>query len=132
MAVITKLKDFNRGLVEQEMATASIVMRVSFAGFDVVSRRAVSPASAVKTITANHGVPTDTAQPGEIRFSDESQRTAFSSLLDSHVATGTSTSQVDEDLDADALQELKTMFAGTINRDRAVDLLVRLAARETF
>jgi len=75
MAVIIKLKDFNPSLVEQEIAAASIVMRVSFTGFDAVSRRLVSPASAAKTITTNHGVATDTAQPGEIRFSDESQRT---------------------------------------------------------
>jgi len=132
MATIIKLKDFNPGLVEQEMAAASIVMRVSFTGFDAVSRRLISPTSAVKIITTNHGVATDTAQPGEIRFSNEPQRTAFSNLLNFHVATGISAKQVDEDLDADALRELKTMFAGTINRNRAIELLVRLVARETF
>ena len=132
MNKIVKLKDFNPGLVEQEMAAASMVMRVSFAGFDVVSRRLVTPTGAVKAITTSHGVATDTAQPGEVRFSDEAQRTAFSTLLDAHVATETSTKQVEEDLDKDALQELKTMFAGTINRNRAIDLMVRLIARETF
>ncbi len=132
MITIIKLKDFNPGLVEQEMTAASMVMRVSFAGFDAVSRRLVTPASSPKTITTSHGVATDTAQPGEIRFSDEAQRTAFSTLLDAHIATVTSTKQVDEDLDKDALLELQTMFAGTINRNRAIDLMVRLAARERF
>ena len=99
MAVIIKLKDFNPGLIQQEMAAASMVMRISFSGFDIVSHRLVTPASSVKNITTDHKVATDTAQPGEVRFSDESQRTAFSTLLDSHVATGTSADQAEQDAD---------------------------------
>jgi len=131
---IVKLKDFNPGLFTEELLAASLPVRTFFAGFDRASRRLVTPTSAPRLISRD-GVSdiNDFAEPGEIRLqTDESDRAALTTLLDAHASSGTSANQVEEDLDASALQDLKTMFAGTINRNRAIDLVVRLIARETF
>ncbi len=134
MATIIKLKDFNPGLVKEEMTAAGLLIRHQFTGFERVSVRLVTPSSGQREVSGDRVRQIfDMADSGEIRFdTDESNMTALSNLLDAHDSTGISVEQGEEDLDASALQELKTMFAGTIDRNRAVDLMVRLLSRESF
>jgi len=133
MIKIIKMKDFNPGKFREELV-ATLPIRHQFAGFDRVSNRLVTPAGVPRVISEDRvrGIQ-DLAQPGEVRFqTDESDRVALTTVLDAHVSSGTSAEQDEQDLDDAALQELKTMFTGTINRNRAIELLVRLAARERF
>jgi len=134
MIKIIKLKDFNPGLFEEQMIAARLTIRHQFVGFERVSLRLVTPSSGQRELSGDRVAKIfDMADSGEVRFdTDESNRRALSDLLDAHSSPGISADQAEEDLDVSALQELKTMLAGTINRNRAVDLLVRLVARETF
>lgn len=127
------VRDFNLHLINREIKSAFpakftqgdaslpgyVVDEAQFTTGSTVVGRIFTPAASTVTIATSNGVPTDTAEPGEIRMFFDPDLTApqitnlDDDILVDHVVTGTTPKQTAEDLDVETLDDLEAFDAGT-------------------
>ncbi len=87
------LKNFNRDLLIEELSASALpFILANLYGFERINRFVGAPRTEARAIVTDHGVVTDQAEPGEIRFEFATDLTtaedaALDALLASHNST---------------------------------------------
>lgn len=130
--VRTLVRDFNADLINREIKAAFPAKftqgDATLPGYEVdlaqfttgsgIQGRIFTPTAQAVVITTINGVPSDTAQPGEIRMSFNPNLTAGQvtnlddTVLVDHVVTDTTPKQAAEDQDEQALADIEAFDAG--------------------
>lgn len=141
--VLTFVKDFNADLLREQLE-AQLPGRVSsilWAGFDWNGIRKYVPIGApriIATTSGPGGTITDTAQPGELRFTvpddfSPAEETTLSNLLTAHDATQFTAEQTRRLVDLSNLNQIRVLFdIGPLILQPDLVQLVRLLARHVL
>ena len=125
----THLKDFNTHLLREEVRALfpdRFVKGITLGGFEQVDQFTRTPFAGPRVLSKSHGVPTLTAQPGEI-FLDTvdpataAQIAAYDRVLADHVATGKSVIEIgiDQDVvDLDTIEADLTNYLSLSDADK--------------